>query len=102
MFLSLQIGLNVVSVVCAIIGRISGPDPQSEKTESRYLKQLMVWSFLPLTLMFSLMPSVLLFIYFVFLALFYMPQANEIVFKHSTNLRPVLILLFCQCPRQSW
>ena len=50
--LSIQIGISLVNaaVACAILQSISGLDPSSVITESRYLKLVTVSSFCPFTL----------------------------------------------------
>ena len=59
--LSIQTGFNLVnaSVVCAILESMSGLEPSSVITESRYLKLVTVSSFCPLTSISVLMPQVL-------------------------------------------
>ena len=59
--LSFQTGFNLVStaVVCAIVESISGLEPSSVITETRYLKLVTVSNFCPFTLISVLMPLVL-------------------------------------------
>ena len=59
--LSFQTGFSLVNVtvVCAILGSISGLEPSSIITEPRYLKLVTVSSFCPFTLISVLMPLVL-------------------------------------------
>ena len=66
--LSFQTGFNLVNaaVVCAILESISGLEPSSAITESRYLKLVTVSSFCPFTLISVLMALVLFVISFVF------------------------------------
>ena len=61
MLLSFQTGFNLVNVavVCAVLESISGFEPSSDTTESRYLKLVSVSSFRPFTLISLLMPLVL-------------------------------------------
>ena len=72
MFLSFHIGFNlvIVAVVWAILEMISGLDPSSVTTEPRYLKLDTVSNLCPLTLIFLLMPLMLLVNSLVFSALF--------------------------------
>ena len=69
--LSIQTGFSLVNaaVVYAILESISGLEPSSVITESRYLKLVTVSSFCPFTWMSVLMPLVLFVISLVFSAL---------------------------------
>ena len=73
--LSIQTGFSLVNadVVCAILESISGLEPSSVITESRYFKLVTVSSFCPFTLISVLMPLVLFVISLVFSALISMP-----------------------------
>ena len=73
--LPIQTGFSLVNpaVACAILESISGLEPSSVITESRYLKLVTVSSFYPFTLMSVLMPLVLFVISLVFSALISMP-----------------------------
>ena len=73
--LSFQTGFNLVNaaVVCAILESISGLEPLSIITQSRYLKLVTFSSFCPFTLISVLMPLVLFVISLVFSALISMP-----------------------------
>ena len=73
--LSIKTGFSLVNVavVCAILERISGLEPSADITQHRYLKLVTVSSFRPFTLIFVLMPLVLLVISLVFAALISMP-----------------------------
>ena len=75
MFLSFRIGFSLVSVavVCAILEMISGVDPSSVITEPRYLKLDTVSNLCPLTLIFLLMPLMLLVISLVFSTIISIP-----------------------------
>ena len=67
MLLLFQTGVNLVSaaVVCAILESISGLEPSSVITEPRYLKLVTVSIFCPFTLIFVLMPLVLLVLRYI-------------------------------------
>ena len=71
MFLSFHIGFSLVSVavVWAVLEMISGLDPSSATIELRYLKLDTVSNLCSLTLIFLLMPLMLLVISLVFSAL---------------------------------
>ena len=71
---SFQTGLNLVSaaVACSFLEGISGLEPSSEATKSRYLKLVTVSSFCPCTLIY-MMPLALFVISLVFSALISMP-----------------------------
>ena len=73
--LSLQTGFNLVNavVVYAILENISGLEPSSVITETKYLKLVTVSSFCPYTLYSLLMPLVLFVISLDFSALISMP-----------------------------
>ena len=75
MFLSFHIGFGLVSVavVWAILEMISGVDPSSVTTEPRYLKLDTVSNLCPLTLIFLLMPLMLLIISLVFSTIISIP-----------------------------
>ena len=85
--LSFQTGFNFdhTAVVCAILESISGLEPSSLITESRYLKLVTVSSFCPFTLISVLMPLALFVISLVFSALISMPQAVEALSRRSTK-----------------
>ena len=73
--LSFQTGFNLVNaaVVCAILESISGLEPLSIITQSRYLKLVTVSSFCTCTLISVLMPLVLFVLSLVFSVLISMP-----------------------------
>ena len=75
MFLTFHIGFSLViaAVVWAIIEMISDLDPSSAITEPRYLNLDTVSNFFPFTVIFLLMPLVLLVISLVFSALIFIP-----------------------------
>ena len=75
MCLSFHIGFSLViaAVVWAILEMISGLDPSSVITEPRYLKLDNVSNMCPFTVIFLLMPLVLLVISVVFSALISIP-----------------------------
>ena len=65
--LSFQTGFSLVNaaVVCAFLESSSGLEPSSVITEPRYLKLVTVSIFCPFTLIFMLMPLVLLVLRYI-------------------------------------
>ena len=87
MLLLFQTGFNLgnAAVVCAILESISGLEPLSDTTKPRYFKLVTVSSFCPFTLVFLLVPLVLLVISLVFSALISVPWAVEVLLRCSAN-----------------
>ena len=91
MFLSFHIGFSLViaAVVWAILEMISGLDPLSVITEPRYLNLDTVSNLCPFTVIFLLMPLVLLVISLVFSPPISIPQDADVLSRRLTGSAPV-------------
>ena len=87
MLLSFPTGFDLVNaaVICAILESISGEEPSSDITDSRYLKLVTVSSFCPFTVISLLMPLLLLVISMVFSALISTPLDVEALSRRSVK-----------------
>ena len=85
--LSLQMGISFVKapVACAILERISGLEPSSETTASRYLKLVTVLIFYPFTFISLWMPLALFVISLVFSALISILYFVQVLSRLSTR-----------------
>ena len=95
MFLSFHIGFSLViaAVVSAILEIISGLDPSSMITEPSYLNLDTVFNLCPFTVIFLLMPLVLLVISLVFSALISILKDADVLSRRLTRSAS-----FCSSP----